>query len=135
MSTEPPVVLTINPCLTCGACCASFRCSFYWGETDAHLAGSVPVELTDEITPFRRAMKGTLGPQVRCIALEGEIGACVSCTIYAQRSSTCRDFTYSGYEGIQNERCDDARARHGLPPLMPEIPEAEPPLPDMPVAA
>ncbi|WP_374212354.1 YkgJ family cysteine cluster protein [Thiothrix subterranea] len=24
-----------NPCMTCGACCASFRVSFYWGETDA----------------------------------------------------------------------------------------------------
>ncbi|MDX1269447.1 MAG: YkgJ family cysteine cluster protein, partial [Oceanisphaera sp.] len=21
-----------NPCLTCGACCAFFRVSFYWGE-------------------------------------------------------------------------------------------------------
>ncbi|MEG6657786.1 YkgJ family cysteine cluster protein, partial [Pseudomonas aeruginosa] len=23
---------TDNPCLTCGACCAHFRVSFYWGE-------------------------------------------------------------------------------------------------------
>ncbi|MBR7358785.1 YkgJ family cysteine cluster protein, partial [Klebsiella pneumoniae] len=22
----------INPCMTCGACCAYFRVSFYWAE-------------------------------------------------------------------------------------------------------
>ncbi|EEX7666747.1 YkgJ family cysteine cluster protein, partial [Escherichia coli] len=23
-----------NPCMTCGACCAFFRVSFYWAEAD-----------------------------------------------------------------------------------------------------
>ncbi|WP_142908916.1 CxxCxxCC domain-containing protein, partial [Klebsiella pneumoniae] len=24
----------LNPCMTCGACCAFFRVSFYWAEAD-----------------------------------------------------------------------------------------------------
>ncbi|MLR39642.1 YkgJ family cysteine cluster protein, partial [Salmonella enterica subsp. enterica] len=24
----------LNPCMTCGACCAYFRVSFYWAEGD-----------------------------------------------------------------------------------------------------
>jgi Fe-S-cluster containining protein len=30
-----PAVAPGNPCLSCGACCASFRVSFYWRETVA----------------------------------------------------------------------------------------------------
>lgn len=131
-----------NPCLTCGACCATFRCSFYWAESDSHPEGTVPAELTEPLTPFRVAMKGMSGPRPRCIALEGEIGGCVSCSIYPLRSSVCRDFPYSGKDGIRNDRCEEARARHGLPPLIPDIspvPETpnspDAPIPDLPVAA
>ena len=35
-----------NPCESCGACCAQFRVSFYWSESDAHPGGRVPASLT-----------------------------------------------------------------------------------------
>ena len=98
-------------CQSCGACCASFRVSFYWGETDAAPGGSVPVALTTAITPHRVAMRGTEQQPVHCVALLGRVGQQVSCAIYAQRSSTCREFSAG------DERCADARQRHGLPPL------------------
>lgn len=98
-------------CLTCGACCTTFRVSFYWGETDDHPGGSVPVELTTPISHHHVAMCGTEKKPVRCIALEGDIGQQVSCRIYPQRSSTCREFTAG------EPRCNEARARAGLPSL------------------
>ncbi|GHD58307.1 zinc/iron-chelating domain-containing protein [Jeongeupia chitinilytica] len=100
-----------SACQTCGACCASFRVSFYWGETDACPGGTVPAELTTPINPWRVAMRGTETAPVHCIALQGEVGISVGCGIYTRRSSTCHEFT----EG--DERCNDARARHGLPAL------------------
>lgn len=106
-----------NPCVSCGACCAFFRASFYWAESDDNEGGTVPVELTDRLDLHRRVMKGTNRPQPRCIALEGEIGSCVKCSIYDLRSSVCREFSYSGQNGIGNDRCEKARAAWGLPPL------------------
>ena len=105
-----------NPCVTCGACCAHFRVSFYWAEADDG-AGAVPVELTEPLTPFMRNMRGTNQRQPRCIALQGEVGGCVSCGIYQQRPSPCREFSMSGENGELNEACDRARARYGLPAL------------------
>ena len=106
-----------NPCITCGACCAYFRASFYWAETDLHSGGTVPAQMTEKLTPFRSVMKGTNQPNPRCIALEGEIGSCVSCSIYEQRASVCRDFEFSWQNGAPHDRCDKARAAWGLPPL------------------
>lgn len=40
-----------NPCMTCGACCAYFRVSFYWAEASDG-GGTVPVDLTEPLTPF-----------------------------------------------------------------------------------
>ena len=100
-----------HPCLSCGACCASFRVTFYWAETDAHPGGSVPVALTVPVTPHRVAMRGTEVQPVRCVALQGRVGRDAACGIYAQRSSTCRDFSFG------DERCHDARRRHGLAAL------------------
>lgn len=102
-----------HPCLSCGACCASFRVSFYWAETDAHPGGSVPETLTVPVTPHRVAMRGTELQPVRCIALQGSVGEDASCGIYAQRSTTCREFSFG------DERCHDARNRHGLAALTP----------------
>ncbi len=47
-----------NPCLSCGACYAFFRVSFYWAEADDG-AGRVPAALTEPLTPFLRCMSGT----------------------------------------------------------------------------
>ncbi len=98
-------------CIKCGACCASFRVSFYWGETSAHEQGSVPAELTTAISPHHVCMKGTERKPVHCIALMGEVGREVSCSIYEQRSSTCRQFEAG------SEDCAKARKIHGLPEL------------------
>lgn len=100
-----------HPCLSCGACCATFRVSFYWSETTDHPDGTVPTELTEPISPFHACMRGTSGRSPRCVALEGEIGHATSCGIYARRATTCRDFEAG------SDACQHARARHGLPPL------------------
>lgn len=110
-----------NPCMTCGACCASFRVSFYWGETDAAPTGSVPAHLTEVIAPHHVAMLGTNQAKPHCIALEGVVGECVSCTIYSLRSSTCQEFTASWEHGEHNPTCDRARAKYGLAPLLPFV--------------
>ncbi|WP_375055440.1 YkgJ family cysteine cluster protein [Zobellella sp. DQSA1] len=100
-----------NPCLTCGACCAFFRVSFYWGEI--HSTFMVPEELTEPVGPTRLAMLGTNRAQPHCAALEGEVGSCVSCRIYPNRPSPCRDFEANDADGA----CNRARAAYGLPPL------------------
>lgn len=56
-------------------------------------------------------MRGTESQPVRCVALQGELGKQVGCSIYAQRSSTCREFT------LGEERCNQARGELGLPPI------------------
>lgn len=104
-------------CLNCGACCAHFRVSFHWSEADPEQGGEVPPPLTVPVDPYRVAMRGTETRPVRCVALQGDVGGCVACTIYAQRPSPCRDFAVSWANGERNERCDQARAAWGLPPL------------------
>lgn len=109
-----------NACLSCGACCAWFRASFYWGEGNDATPGGVPVHLTEKLNDFRRVMLGTNRPQPRCIALKGSIGGEVGCVIYEQRASVCRDFAASWLNGNRNERCDEARIAWGLLPLTPD---------------
>lgn len=107
-----------NPCLTCGACCAHFRVSFYWGECQS-AGGIVPDHLVEQISPYHAAMRGTTSKPARCESLMGEIGCGVRCTMYEQRSSACREFEASWEYGEHNPRCDAARAAHGLPPITP----------------
>lgn len=109
-----------NPCTTCGACCHHFRVSFHWSETEPSMGGTVPAELTEKISPHRSAMKGTSCKQPRCVSLLGEVGKRVSCDIYPQRSSACREFAYAWENNQPHQRCDQARAAHGLPPLLPQ---------------
>lgn len=112
-----------NPCLACGACCGYFRVSFYWGETDAQHSFGVPEELTEQVSSHLIAMRGTekklKDKQVKCVALQGQIGESVHCEIYQCRSSTCRDFKASWEDGLHNTDCDKARAAYGLKPLEP----------------
>lgn len=103
--------MTINPCQTCGACCTHFRVSFYWGETDAAPGGTVPAQLTEAVAPLLRCMKGTGSKPVRCVALEGEVGKQVSCSIYPQRPSPCREFDLLEPDGSPNPRCAALRAQ------------------------
>ena len=100
-----------NPCLNCGACCAYFRVSFYWGQTTAHPNGTVPESLTEPLNYHYVAMRGTNQVQKRCIALSGEIGQTVGCIIYEQRATPCREFAAG------DERCNQARRHWGLEAL------------------
>jgi uncharacterized protein len=113
----PPVA--DNPCLRCGACCASFRVSFYWAEAADAPGGSVPVDLTEPVTPHVRCMRGTNHQTPHCAALRGQVGAQVDCAIYPLRSSTCREFDAWLADGSPDPRCQEARRRWQLPPLGP----------------
>ncbi|MCB1927711.1 MAG: YkgJ family cysteine cluster protein [Rhodocyclaceae bacterium] len=115
----------VNPCLACGICCTRFRVSFYWAEADDAPGGCVPAAMTEKLNHFMRCMRGTNSLPRRCIALEGEIGAAVACTIYENRPNACRDFPVFFADGTPNPRCNELRAEFGLPPLeRPPLPEA-----------
>lgn len=105
-----------NPCLDCGACCASFRVSFYWSEVRS-AGGTVPDERTEPLPPHRVCMGGTNSKAPRCTALQGTVGQAVRCDIYAERPSTCREFSWVDENGAPDAACGRARAMHGLPPL------------------
>lgn len=77
----------------------------------------MPDELVSSISPSRVAMLGTDCKSVRCTSLEGEVGKGTSCSIYEQRSSTCREFEASWTDGQHNPDCDAARAAFGLPAI------------------
>ncbi|MDR7106380.1 Fe-S-cluster containining protein [Pseudomonas frederiksbergensis] len=81
----------------------------------------MPDELVTSISPSRVAMLGTDCKPVRCVGLVGEVGSTVQCSIYDQRSSTCREFDASWANGEANVDCDAARAAFGLPALQPEF--------------
>lgn len=137
-----PVPGKPNPCITCGACCTAFRVSFYWAEAGDE-PDQVPVEMTEPLTAHRLAMKGTKGGScLRCVGLVGTPGVDAYCGIHPRRPSPCRGFEAS-WEAVDaretNPRCDESRARYGLPPLTPadwghepEAPSPERPNPQRP---
>jgi Fe-S-cluster containining protein len=112
--------MPVNPCLSCGACCAFYRATFYWAEAEDYTPGGVPLEMTKKLNNVRLLMKGTGGKPPRCMALEGLIGRSVSCSIYERRPSVCREFDPSWQNTASNPRCDKARLAWGLEPLKPE---------------
>jgi uncharacterized protein len=97
-----------HACQSCGACCAAFRVSFYWGEVDEAPGGVVPVSFTEKVNDHMACMRGTESSPVRCMALAGKIGEAVKCNIYEWRPSTCREFMPG------TDACNRARARYGL---------------------
>jgi hypothetical protein len=97
-----------NPCLSCGACCMTYRVSFYWAET---IDLGLPETLTEQVTPHIACMAGTNAAQPRCVALgQGDAGP-MACGVYAQRPSPCRELQAG------DDKCNRARVKHGLPPL------------------
>ncbi len=122
METQGSAVVPFgpNPCLSCGACCALYRASFYWAETDEFTPGGFPSDLSEKLTDFFMVIRGTNQKRPWCVALEGTIGEQVACTAYPLRPSPCREFEPSWASGAQNQRCDDARIHWGLKPLTPE---------------
>ncbi len=117
-----------NPCLTCGACCAFFRVTFYWSEADPATGGTVPPEMVENLNSVLVCMAGTNRKDKRCVALEGKIGERVACSIYEKRSTPCREFGFDWENGNlyytpgDIERCNHARAAHSLPPLNDIVP-------------
>ena len=83
----------------------------------------MPEELTEQVDDFRCCMRGTNQKNPRCIALLGDIGKEVHCSIYNERPSPCRDFGIKWFNSHwvclpeELERCNKARAHWGLPPL------------------
>ena len=108
-----------NPCLDCGMCCVHFRVSFYWGEADDAPGGFVPAGLTEKLNLHLRCMKGTNEVPRRCVALEGQPGERVSCTIYDRRPTACREFPSHEAHGSPNPKCNELRVLVGLPALRP----------------
>jgi Fe-S-cluster containining protein len=107
-----------HPCLGCGACCAHFRVAFYWREAEPDGLWKVPVTKTVDLDSNLRCMKGTeVKHHPKCVSLSGRIGKNAHCSMYENRPTPCRSFTASFEDGIRNERCDEARAAHGLRPL------------------
>lgn|SRR5574343_271635 len=105
-------------CESCGACCASYRVDFHPSELASRVGGAgVPVAMVIPLTPKLMRMKGTDDAAPRCVALRGEIGREVGCTIYADRPSPCHEFNPWAALGIVDAACDRARRRHGLPPV------------------
>lgn len=102
-----------DTCKSCGACCAFFRVSFYWAEGEI-----MPNDVVEALTPVYSCMKGTNQKNPRCVMLSGEIGQQVSCTMYEQRSSSCKEVQAG------DSQCTKARNAHGLIPLIDiDIPE------------
>jgi hypothetical protein len=111
-----PAPTTDNPCLTCGACCASFRVDFSTDELQS-CGGCVPDGLTVEVTDSTARMRGTDHAQPRCAALVGTVGVAASCGIYEWRPGPCREFGMLAPLGRADAACNRARRRMGLTPL------------------
>lgn len=109
-----------HPCLSCGACCATYRVGLHWSEADPALGGLVPLALTEPLRRHERVMRGTSQANPRCIALDAEIGQRSRCSIHPLRPSACRDVAASWEHGAASDQCDRARHAHGLPVLMPD---------------
>lgn len=113
------VSLLEHPCQKCGACCSSYRVSFYWREAEkSDNPNAVPQTYWEEGSGHLRTMRGTESKHSpKCSALSGKVGDFVSCKIYDNRPSPCRNFEASFENGTHKPRCDEARKKHGLEPL------------------
>jgi uncharacterized protein len=105
-----------NPCIHCGACCASFRVDFARDEL-ASEGGCVPDGLAVQVTGATCRMRGTDHASPRCAALQGRVGTDARCGIYEWRPGPCREFGMLAPLGRGDDACARARARHGLRPL------------------
>ncbi len=100
----------MNPCLHCGACCASLRVDFAAHELQSQ-GGTVPDGLAVEVNGNTCRMRGTDHVPVRCAALCGSVGVQTHCGIYEWRPAPCHEFEAGSHA------CARARLRHGLAPL------------------
>lgn len=99
-----------HPCLSCGACCASFRVDFSVYESEEH-GGRVPRGLIEEVNDYTCRLRGTDYARPRCAALTGTVGEKAACGIYEWRPSPCREFAAG------SDACNRVRVRHGMSTL------------------
>lgn len=104
-------------CISCGACCVTYRVLFLRHELDCEPGGWVPTALTESISNCGVRMRCTGDNPTRCLELVGTPGVDVSCAIYDRRPSPCRAFAPEAGAGSGDAACGDARRLHGLPPL------------------
>jgi Fe-S-cluster containining protein len=102
-------------CQSCGACCKahpSYEGKRYVSIYPEDAERMTPQQKEDhliETSPGHFAMKLVRG--LRCSALSGEIGSCVSCKIYETRPDVCRGFEKD------DDSCHFARTEAGLGPF------------------
>lgn len=102
----------MNPCTSCGACCAAYRVDFHRLDLDTAPGGAVPAALTFPLTANLVRMRGSDDFPPRCAALEGEIGCAVRCTIYGNRPGPCHELEAG------SDACNRARRRHGMAAIL-----------------
>lgn len=100
-------------CQDCGACCSYFK--VYFREEDnpnyKKLGDKIFFVSKDKIfMKGRETFKGG-----KCVALEGEVGKHVSCSVYEDRPDVCRKFDRVLPNGKINPRCVQARLSLKLP--------------------
>ena len=108
-----------NQCERCGTCCAFFPVKFSRTTDPLFCGSSALLSLSSAMGEHDLVMNGTNGRNPRCIALVGQVGVRVSCGIYDQRPSCCRDFMPAWDHGDFNSLCNRSRAAYGLPTFDP----------------
>lgn len=86
-------------------CCQYFRVSFYHGEIAGNGIGTVPEEFVTRVSNHMVCMKGTEKGGAPCIALRYTQEEGYRCSIYENRSSTCRSFNVFNDDGTINPDC------------------------------
>jgi Fe-S-cluster containining protein len=104
-----------NICLSCGACCAAYRVSFYWSEAKEL---GLEDEMTEMVNSWRACMAGTNRRSPLCRGLQGIVGRQVFCLVYAKRPAPCRELQPG------DDKCNRARIRHGLDTIPPSPEDA-----------
>jgi Fe-S-cluster containining protein len=72
-------------CRKCGACC-SYKWSWPVLKRDLSDAGGIPKSMIRDDYPIMKTTKN------RCIALSGEVGKFVSCTVHDCKPFSCKNF-------------------------------------------
>lgn len=103
----------IPDCLTCGACCQSLLCVGVRpsDSVDPELSWDITVQTDDGeivVDRYLRRNEETLA----CVALEGNIGERVACTIYETRPTMCHHFDAG------SDRCHAIRRAFGIEPFL-----------------
>jgi Fe-S-cluster containining protein len=99
-------------CRSCGACCRGWV-------VEVERDSDVPTRLVKDDPVYGPVMRETGIPaggnsykntgRGQCVALRGQVGTKVGCSIYDRRPRVCRQFEVGG------DDCLEARSRVGLP--------------------